>query len=353
MKILFLYSRGGAIITGGQKYDYMLYQYLGEMSGIEVERRCLDNANTKFRRYWSVFSNLFLAKELKKYDLVIANSTDCFCFALLFWLLKLLGVKTAVLLHHFLFHGEVRVRRLYCKMLEGNFLKATSSIIVPSPYINDLCHKMYPRKEVHYWQIPFESSSSALPANPIPGNLLYIGTIEQRKGLLHLVEAMTILKNRAVDCRLTIVGKTVSQAYKDMLDAKIAENNLNVRFAGFVSLEELERIKSEADIFTFPSRLEGYGMVICESMVSGLPVICFNNSAMPYTVKDGVNGLLVADGDNEALADAIAKVVEDRDLRKRLSDGAVATADSFMTHARYRKIVEKEIYDLLPKNKKS
>lgn len=319
------------------------------MSGIDVERKCLDNANTKLRRYWSVFSNLFLAKDLKKYDLVIANSTDCFCFALLFWLLKLLGVKTAILLHHFLFHGEVKFRRLYCRMLEGNFLSAASSIIVPSPYINDLCHKMYPRKEVHYWQIPFEPSPSALPANPIPGNLLYIGTIEHRKGLLHLIEAMALLKNRGADYRLTIVGKNNSQAYKDMLDQKIEENKLNVRFTGFVSSEELDRIISEADIFTFPSRLEGYGMVICESMVSGLPVICFNNSAMPYTVKNGVNGLLVADGDNEALADAIAKVVEDRDLRKRLSDGALATVETFMTHARYRKIVEKEIYDLLLK----
>lgn len=349
MKILFLYSRSGAIITGGQKYDYMLYEYLGEISGIEVERRCLDNANTKLRRYRSVFSNLLLAKDLRKYDLVIANSTDCFCFALLFWLLKLLGVKTAVLLHHFLFHGAEGIRRLYCKSLEGNFLKASSSIIVPSPYINDLCRKMYPRKEVYYWQIPFEQSPSVLPANPIPGNLLYIGTIEHRKGLLHLIEAMTLLKNRGVDCRLTIVGKIVSQAYKDMLDAKIAENKLNVRFAGYVSSEELERIKSEADIFTFPSRLEGYGMVICESMLCGLPVVCFDNSAMPYTVKDGVNGLLVADGNNDALADAIEKIVEDRDLRKRLSEGALATVDTFMTHARYRRIVEKEIYDLLPK----
>ena len=111
---------------------------------------------------------------------------------------------------------------------------------------------------------------------------------------------------------------------------------LDVRFTGFVSDEELQRIISQADIFTFPSRLEGYGMVICESMVNGLPVVCFDNSAMPYTVKDGVNGLLVADGDDEAMADAIGRVIADRDLRRKLSEGALATVSSFMTRERFR-----------------
>ena len=77
-------------------------------------------------------------------------------------------------------------------------------------------------------------------------------------------------------------------------------------------------------------------MVICESMVNGLPVVCFDNSAMPYTVKDGVNGLLVPDGDDAAMADAIGRVVADRDLRRRLSEGALATVETFMTRERFR-----------------
>lgn len=224
-------------------------------------------------------------------------------------------------------------------MLELSFLRAASDIIVPSPYINDLSRKIFPGRHIHYWQIPFETSPSALQPNPQAGNLLYIGTIELRKGLVHLVNAMAMLKKRGIYCRLTVVGKTVDAAYRQRLDHIITEETLDVRFTGYVSDEELSRIISEADLFTFPSRLEGYGMVICESMTNGLPVICFDNSAMPYTVKDGVNGLLVPDGDETAFAEAISRAVTDRSLREHLSRGAFSTVASFMTPDRFRETV--------------
>ncbi|MDE5979303.1 MAG: glycosyltransferase, partial [Muribaculaceae bacterium] len=109
----------------------------------------------------------------------------------------------------------------------------------------------------------------------------------------------------------------------------------------------LQRIISRADIFTFPSRLEGYGMVICESMVNGLPVVCFDNSAMPYTVKDGVNGRLVADGDDAAMADAIGELTSDRTLRDRLSQGALDTVANFMTREKFRETVINETGEII------
>ncbi len=347
MKILFLYSHGGEIVTGGEKYEDMLYRELGKMPGIEVERVWLNNDRGKLRKYLSTVRNLSLVGKLKKYDLVLFNGAHCFNFLLLIWLLRLCGVKTGVIHHHFLFHGMGSVRRIYYKWMECGFLKGSANIIVPSPYIDELCRGMFPRRKIYYWQIPFEPSPSALPPSPVAGNLLYIGTIEPRKGLVHLIDAMAILKERGEECRLTVVGKTVRHDYKELLDEKIAKHGLDVRFTGFVSSQELDRIVSEADIFTFPSRLEGYGMVICESMVNGLPVICFNNSAMPYTVKDGVNGVLVLDGDSGAFASAISKVTSDRRLRDRLSEGALATVGSFMTPARFRDTVKREMAVIL------
>ena len=336
MKILFLYSHGGEIVTGGEKYEDMLYRDYKEHPGMEVERVWLNNDKGRLRKYLSPLRNLLLAWKLRRYDLVLFNSAHCFNFLPLIWLLKSMGVKTGIIHHHFLFHGMTGARHTYYRWLEVGFLHGAAAVIVPSPYIDGLCRRMFPRKDIHYWQIPFEPHPSQLPAAPEPGNLLYIGTIEPRKGLAHLLGAMSILKKRGVGGRLTIVGKTVKPDYRAMLDNKIAEEGLDVRFTGFVSDEELQRIISQADIFTFPSRLEGYGMVICESMVNGLPVVCFDNSAMPYTVKDGVNGLLVADGDDEAMADAIGRVIADRDLRRKLSEGALATVSSFMTRERFR-----------------
>lgn len=347
MKILFLYSHGGEIVTGGEKYEDMLYQDYKRNPEMEVERVWLNNDKGRLRKYLSPVRNLALARKLKGYDLVLFNSAHCFNFLPLIWLLKSMGIKTGIIHHHFLFHGMTGPRHTYYRWLEVGFLNGAASVIVPSPYINELCCRMFPKKEIHYWQIPFEPHPSQIPAAPVAGNLLYIGTIEPRKGLVHLLGAMSILKKRGVGCRLTIVGKTVKPDYRAMLDRKIAEDGLDVRFTGFVSDEELQRIISRADIFTFPSRLEGYGMVICESMVNGLPVVCFDNSAMPYTVKDGVNGRLVPDGDDAAMADAIASVITDRALRGELSLGALDTVANFMTREKFRHTVVNETKEII------
>lgn len=349
MKILFLYSHGGEIITGGEKYEDILYHDLKKNPEMDVERVWLNNDKGRLRKYISPFRNLALAGWLKKYDLVLFNGAHCFNFLLLIWLLRLLRVKTGIIHHHFLFHGMTGLRHTYYRWLEMSFLNGAATIIVPSPYINELCTKMFPKKEIRYWQIPFEPAPKSISASPKPGNLLFIGTIEPRKGLIHLLDAMTSLKKRGTDCRLTVIGKTVRHDYRETLDRKISDEGLNVRFTGFISDNEMEQIISEADIFTFPSRLEGYGMVICESMVNGLPVICFNNSAMPYTVKDGVNGLLVADGDSEAMADAIERVTTDRNLRERLSKGALDTVKTFMTPEKFCQTVIRETEGIIRK----
>lgn len=66
-----------------------------------------------------------------------------------------------------------------------------------------------------------------------------------------------------------------------------------VTFVGRISDEELKSYYSRAYCFVFPSLLEGYGMVLIEAMSYGLPVIAFDNSAIPFTVKNDRNGILV------------------------------------------------------------
>ncbi len=346
--LLFLYSHGGEILTGGQVYEDRLFRILKENEQLSVDRIWLNNYRGKWGRRFSPLKNLFLAGRFRRYEMVWFNSSHAWQFIPLMFLLRLFGVKTGVIIHHFEHLGATGLRRSYTKTLETTFLRGASQIILPSPYMNELCHQCFPKKEIHYWQIPFEAASPKYQVNPIQGNLLYIGTVDNdRKGLRYLIEAMGMLKQRNVDCRLTIVGKIVTPAYKEMLDRTIAADGLDVTYTGFVTNEQLDEIKSKADIFAFPSMLEGYGMAICESMVYGMPVVCFNNSAMPYTVKDDFNGFLVENRNVEAFADALARIITDRDLRARLSAGALKTVDTFMTPAKFRKLVMAETAEML------
>lgn len=342
-KILFLYSQGGEIITGGQKYEDRLYRELQTAEGLQVERRWLNNISGKISKYTSPLRNLRLLRSLRDYDLIFFNSVDGLPFIPLAWCLRFLRRQhTSVIHHHFLYREKTGVWRLWYKLLEKGFMRVSTTIAVPSPYINDLCRRMFPRHPLRYWQIPFEGTAPLAPA-PVPGNLLYIGTIEPRKGLMYLLDAMTMLRDRGVDVRLTVVGKTVNPSYRALLDEKIAAQGLSVRFTGYISLEEKERIMSETDVFTFPSLMEGYGMVLCESMVRSIPCVTFDNSAMPYTVHHMENGLLCPDRDTAALAAAIERIVTDRPLRSRLAAGAIATSATFMTPSCFRALVTSDV----------
>ena len=349
-KILFLYSQGGKIITGGQVYEDILFQGLKANPELEVDRIWLNNITGKWDKYTSGIRNLRLLRKAGKYDLIFFNSVQGISFLPLITLLRLFTrTKTAVIHHHFLHHQAEGARRIFYRMQENRFMRSADIIVVPSPYILDLCKSFFPKKEIRYWQIPFDKPQSAMPPHPKQGELLYIGTIERRKGLIYALQALSALKKRGVECHLTIVGKTVEQDYKAVLDKMIAAENMNVTFTGFVTAAEKQNLTAKADAFLFPSLLEGYGMVLCEAMMNGLPVICFNNSAMPYTIKDSENGLLVPDKDTEAMASAIERITLDMTLRRHLSQGALAFTESLNSTGSFHALTNREVQEIVGK----
>lgn len=347
-KILFLYSQGGKIITGGQVYEDILFQGLKANPNLAVDRIWLNNITGKWNKYTSGIRNLKLIRKVSKYDLVFLNSVQGISFMPLILLLRLFAkTKTAVIHHHFLHHQAEGARRVFYKMQEIPFMRSAHIIVVPSPYILDLCKSLFPKKEIRYWQIPFDNPVRQTQPDPVPGELLYIGTIEQRKGIAYALDALASLHKRGLQCHLTIVGKTVEQEYRATLDKTIADRGLNVTFTGFISSDEKQRLMEKAYAFLFPSLLEGYGMVLCEAMMNGLPVVCFNNSAMPYTIKDGYNGILVPDRDAEAMATAIERITTDRTLRRQLSQGALAFTASLHTTDSFHRTANREVQEII------
>ena len=166
------------------------------------------------------------------------------------------------------------------------------------------------------------------PCNKEYGRLLYVGTIEQRKGIKYLIEALSqIPKELLKVVRLTIVGKAISEDYYNEVKRAIDHYHLmdNVDLKVRVSDKELDALYRTSMIFVFPSLLEGFGMVMIEAMRYGLPVIAFNNSAMPYVVKPYENGILVPNKDTTKFCEAISALLTNKDLYSKLSLGAEAS----------------------------
>ena len=87
---------------------------------------------------------------------------------------------------------------------------------------------------------------------------------------------------------------------------------------------------SQADIFCIPSRYEGFGLTIIEAFTHGVPVVGFQTcNAVNYLIKDEVNGVLSPAMTAASLAQSLRRLMEDRQLRQRLGQAALATAQEY------------------------
>jgi glycogen synthase len=102
-----------------------------------------------------------------------------------------------------------------------------------------------------------------------------------------------------------------------------------LRFEGFVAHERLPAVLAHADLLVLPSVYEELGTVLLEAMQAGLPVVASKTSGIPDVIEDGVNGMLVPPGDPGALARAIDRLLADRHLACRLSEGAQERAKDY------------------------
>jgi glycosyltransferase involved in cell wall biosynthesis len=135
--------------------------------------------------------------------------------------------------------------------------------------------------------------------------VLTVRRLAKRMGLENLIDAIKLVKYEIPNTRLIIGGKGELEAD---LHEKIIQENLadTVTLAGFIAEDEYSMYLSSADIFMLPTQaLEGFGLVILESMASGTPVVGTPVGAIPETIGK-FNPALIADGtDSRAIAQAI------------------------------------------------
>ena len=159
-----------------------------------------------------------------------------------------------------------------------------------------------------------------------PFLVVWHGRLVRGKGLEHLIRAIHILrKHHGLPMRLLLVGEGPIKERLASLAQRLGLDS-SVEFTGWRPSGELPELICRGTIYAFPSFFEGMPWAVLEAMACGRAVVASNIPGIKDIIDDGINGLLVRPGDVRGLAQAIAKLVQDEELRKLLSENARAKA---------------------------
>jgi len=176
----------------------------------------------------------------------------------------------------------------------------------------------------------FRPGTAPLQELRAPGRktVLFVGRLEQRKGLPTLLDAYARLRRVRDDVRLVVVGEGAMRwGYERYVES---EGIPDVLFCGHVEADRLPRCYASADVFCSPAlRGESFGIVLLEAMSSGVPVIASGIDGFRQVVTHDRDGLLVAPGETEALAGALASLLDDAPRRRRLAEAGRRTAQRY------------------------
>lgn len=199
------------------------------------------------------------------------------------------------------------VRQSYCGPLR---LTETQTTVIPNAIDLDRFQQLDP---VIVKRVRQDALNGA--AGPL---IVAVGRIASQKGFAVLVRAAATVRERFPDARIAIAGREA-----DGLAEVMAEID-RLGLSGFVRLlgqrSDVIELLAGADVFVSPSLSEGAPVTHLEAMAAGAPVVATRVGGVPEIIQDGVNGFLIPAGHAEPLADALVRLLGDRELARQLSE---------------------------------
>jgi glycosyltransferase involved in cell wall biosynthesis len=221
-------------------------------------------------------------------------------------------------------------------------IRRASRIVVPSQAVADELRGLVPELDAPRVEViphgigPEFTPGAASRARALAARLalpdrylLYVGTIEPRKGLDTLLDAFARISSNPPD--LVVAGR-LGWKYDDLL-ARIRAwpGPGRVRLLGYVDAADLPALYAGAAAFVYPSRSEGFGFPPLEAMASGTPTIATDTSSLRENLRGAAE--LVPPGDAAALADALRRLLDDEQLRSERRAGGLERAAQFRWEA--------------------
>ncbi len=179
--------------------------------------------------------------------------------------------------------------------------------------------------------------------------LLFVGRLDERKGIMELIQAFSSEKGIHSKFQLVIIGKGSKQFSQSLKESVPAEVRSRVSWLGQVPREELPVHYSSSILTILPSRSESFGLVALESMACGTPILMSSEGPGTEIIENGVDGFLADIQTPERLKNVLLKILEDPEILQNSSKNAV---DKICNEFSAEVILARneEFYDILSKN---
>jgi glycosyltransferase involved in cell wall biosynthesis len=200
------------------------------------------------------------------------------------------------------------------------------------------------RAKLIAWDVPHGNSPQQVPPKTLRQTdeyvAIYVGSVSEEKGAGDAIEAIAKLDQRGMNVRLRVVGGGAVDAMRALAERLAIAHRID--FAGVLPNDLVNAGFREADIALIPSRTrfsEGFPLTMFEAIASRTPIACSMHPVFRWVMTDGENAAMFSSGNSTGLANAIHRVLGNKALYAKLSQGADASWERLSGAADWRKLI--------------
>jgi colanic acid/amylovoran biosynthesis glycosyltransferase len=240
------------------------------------------------------------------------------CFLQIPWSLTLHGISETDYPAGVLLRAKIEAAQFVACV--SDFGRAQAMRVVPP----EQWHKLFvARCGLNLSEMP---SRAVLPPSAV-GRVVCAGRLSPEKGHIGLLEAFAMVRARAIDADLTLIGDGPERARIEQY-VRVLELQDRVVLLGRLDEEQTLARIAASDVLVLPSFMEGLPIVLMEAMALGVPVIATRVAGVPELISDEQQGLLFCPADWDELAERMARLLTDPPLRKRLGQAGRAKVEA-------------------------
>lgn len=310
-----------------------------------INKRTISLSLYNFRVAW----NLFWLNKKHHFDIIeFANwEVEGFIFALISLIFNF-PAKIVCRLHTGIcdndtFNNKIRLSTKIIHFFESLFVRLPNVLLYTSTQAHALrCKKIYKLSSKKVNIIPLgvnlpkmNTKKNIIYSNNRDLRIVFIGRIEDRKGIFTLIKAIPIVLKTEPRAMFYVIGKSSIDFFSVIQKIVPIQFLPHICYLGYInSKEQISYFLKFADICVFPSLYESFGYAIIEAMSYGSVVISTKTGGIPEIITHGLNGFLVLPQNHRHLAIAIKTLLLNARLRKQLSINARSTIKQKFTDDR-------------------